>query len=248
MFEKKQILDYINKKRHVTNADICRQFGLSESTARRIIAQFAERGKVGRFHGGAFAVDAGGITAVTSRLDENAEKKIAIARAAAGIVTDNSTCIILSGSTVGYMCRFIKNKPITIITNSLIVFDELKNCPNVKLLVLGGLYNRDEEELGGIIPNTNLAYLRADFLFMGASCFDEKSGFINRNHSIDLYRSCLNTCDTACMLVDSSKYNSGGTSIAARPNQIRYLFTDSGLDPEVVKRFEEKGIKVVITD
>ncbi len=247
MYDRNTILAFINSRRHVGVAELCENFDISESTARRAIAQLEQLGKCGRFHGGAYALGQTGKSKVLLRRSCNSDKKKRIAKAAAAIVKDGATCIILSGSTVGYMGRFIRDKQVTVITNSLIIFEELRTYANIKLIMLGGLYNPDEEELGGLIANANLDYLRADFLFMGASSFDERSGFINRNLSIDVYRSCLNACDTACILVDSSKYNVGGTSIAARPEQVKYLFTDSDIDAKVVTSFERKNIKVVQT-
>lgn len=247
MHDRNEILSFINQRKHVSVGDLCEHLEISESTARRALAQLEKLGKCVRFHGGAHSAGQSGRTKILARQGANSAKKLRIAKAAAAIIPDGSTCIILSGSTVGCMGRFIKGKQITVITNSLIIFEELRTFPNIKLIVLGGLYNPDEEELGGLIANTNLDYLRADFLFMGASSFDERSGFINRNLSIDVYRSCLRACDTACMLVDSSKYGLGGTSIAARPEQVKYLFTDSELETRVVKILEKKDIKVILT-
>lgn len=247
MHDRNAILSFINTRRHVSIAELCDNFDISESTARRVVSQLENLGKCGRFHGGAYALGQNGKSAVLERQSSRSDEKKRIAKAAASIIQDGATCIILSGSTVGYMCRYIKDKQITVITNSLIIFEELRMYSNIKIIVLGGLYNAEEEELGGVIANTNLDYLRADFLFMGASSFDERSGFINRNLSVDVYRACLKACDTACMLVDSSKYGIGGTSIAARPEQIKYLFTDSGLDKKVVKSFEKKKVQVILS-
>lgn len=247
MYNRAEILAFINKKKHVTIEDLCVNFEISDSTARRAVSQLEKQGKCGRFHGGAYALGQPERSKVMLRQSENSAVKIQIAKAAASIIHDDATCIILSGSTVGYMCKFIKDRQITVLTNSLIIFDELRGHSNIKLIVLGGLYNYEEEELGGVIANTNLDYLRADYLFMGASSFDERSGFINKNMSVDVYRACLNACDSACMLVDSSKYGAGGTSIAARPEQIKYLFTDSSLDAKIVRKFQQKDIKVIQT-
>ncbi len=247
MFNRDDILRFINERGHVSIEELCQSFQLSPSTARRVIVQFEKKGRVGRFHGGAYSLHKDGITEVLARQEHNVEKKLRIAKAAASIITEGSSCIILGGSTVGYICRFIRDKNITVITNSIIVFDALKRCSNTRLIVLGGLYNPDEEELGGITTNANLSYLRADYLFMGSSSFDEKSGFINRNHSIDLYRACIATCNDVCVLVDSTKYNRGGTSIAATPKQVKHLFTDSGLPAEAVRRLRQKGVIVNLT-
>ncbi len=247
MFNRDDILRFINDKGHTSIDELCSGFSLSPSTARRVISQLEKRGKVGRFHGGAYSIHQDGVTEVVARQEVNVEAKVRIAKAAAEIIADDLTCIILGGSTVSHMCKFIRDRRITVITNSILVFDALKRSKNARLIVLGGLYNPDEEELGGITTNANLSYLRADYLFMGCSSFDEKSGFINRNHSIDLYRNCIQTCDHVCVLVDSSKYNRGGTSVAATPHQVKHLFTDSNLPATAIKSLEAKGVSVTVT-
>lgn len=247
MIDRKVVLKYINEKQHVTIQQLCDDLGISQSTARRTVIQLEEQGKAGRFHGGAFALHDDHKTLVTTRQNLCGEKKAKIARAASMLIEENSTAILLSGSTVGYMCRFIKKKNITVITNSLIVLEELKNCPNIKLIVLGGLYNHEEAELGGALSNSSISYLRADRLFIGCSGFDERHGFTNRNYSVDLYRACIQACNDVCVLVDSSKYSKGGVSIAATPEQVKYLITDANLPEEAVKVFERKGISVVLT-
>jgi len=247
MIDRKIVLKYINEKQHVTIQEMCDDLSISQSTARRTVIQLEEQGKIGRFHGGAFALHSDHKTLVTTRQGLFAEQKAKIARMASTLIEDNSTVILSSGSTVGCICRYIKKKNITVITNSLIVLDELKNVPNIRLIILGGLYNHDEAELGGVLSNSGIGYLRADRLFMGCSGFDEKHGFTNRNYSIELYRACIQACNDVCVLVDSSKYNKGGVSIAATPDQVKYLITDSNLPPDSVERFETKGISVLLT-
>jgi len=247
MIKKQELLDFINEKKHVSIADICETFKISESTARRLITYYVQKGRIGRYHGGAFSLELDKKTDALARIEVHAGKKLNIAKAAATIIQENSTIIILSGSTVSYLCRFIRDKKITVITNSLLVLDELKNCPNITMILLGGLYNHEESEVGGVLSNSGLSYLRADCLFMGASGFDEKSGFINKNLSVELYHTCINLCSECCVLVDSSKYNCGGTSIAAAPEQVKYLFTDSDLPAEAVTQFQKKSVIVVLT-
>ncbi|MDD3174518.1 MAG: DeoR/GlpR family DNA-binding transcription regulator [Herbinix sp.] len=247
MVDRNAILAFINTRKNVTIYDLCESFNISESTARRTISYLEEKGKIGRYHGGAFSLLQNPKTQIISRLDENTDKKIRIAQSASEIVCDNSTIILLGGTTVSYMCTFIKKKRITVITNSMLVLDELKNCPNIKLIILGGLYNNDESEVGGILSNSSLSYLRADLLFMGASGFDEKSGFINANHSVELFRTCVKASNETNVLVDSSKYNSGGSSIAASPEQIKRLYTNSDLDPRIIKSFQLKGVEVILS-
>lgn len=249
MIDRRHVLNYIKEKQYITINQMCSELSISSSTARRIVIQLEKTGKIGRLHGGAIALqhnEQSAQTLVETRLDINAEKKKKIAKAAAKLVEENSTIILLSGSTVSCICQYIKNINLTVITNSLLVLDELKKCPKIRLIILGGLYNHEEAEMGGIIQNSSIGFLRADRLFMGCSGFDEKTGFTNRNYSVDLYRACIQNCREVCILVDSSKYNQGGISIAATPEQVKYLFTDNGLPSGAIKSFEQKGITVVL--
>jgi DeoR/GlpR family transcriptional regulator of sugar metabolism len=246
MINKNHVLNYIKEKQYITINQMCSDFSISSSTARRTVIQLEKMGKIGRVHGGAFVLQRSQQTLITTRLGINTEKKIKIAKAAAKLVKEDSTIILLSGSSVSFMCAYIKNIDLTVITNSLLVHDELKECPNIRLIILGGLYNHEEAETGGILENASLGPLRADILFMGCSGFDEKTGFTNRNYSVELYRACIQNCNKVCILVDSSKYNKGGTSIAATPEQVNYLFTDNDLPKDAVNHFEQKGITVVL--
>ena len=246
MLKKEQVLKYINDNIHVTTFEICEHFNVSESTTRRVLTQLEESKAIGRYHGGAFSIKQDYSTKIALRMDVNTLTKIKIAQEAAESVMNGSTIILSSGTTVSYMCRFISHKDVTVITNSMLVLDELKCHRNIKLIILGGLYNNDEAEIGGVLSNSNLSYLRADKLFMGASSFSEKYGFINRNDSLELFRSCIQSCDETSVLVDSSKYNKGGSAIAATPDQIKNLYTDALLPPDAVKSFTNKGIHVIM--
>ena len=249
MIDRNKVFNYIKDKQYITVNQMCSELSMSISTARRLVIQLEKAGKIGRLHGGAVVLRGSARVARTSariRLDINAERKMKIAKAAAKLVEENSTIILLSGSTVSYMCHYIKDINLTVITNSFLVLDELMGRPNIRLIILGGLYNHEEAEMGGIIQNSSIGFLRADRLFIGCSGFDERTGFTNRNYSVDLYRACIQNCNEVCLLVDSSKYNKGGISIAATPEQVKYLFSDKGLLPEVAQSFERQGITVVL--
>lgn len=249
MIDRQKIIEYIDETGFVSTADICTKFNISESTARRVLSQLSKSGIVLRHHGGAVSKRKDEITNASARLDYNAELKQRIVSKAAKIIKDGQTIVLLSGSTVCHLCRFIKDKKITVITNSLLVFDELKTRSNIQLILLGGYYNHAESETAGYLTNSSPSYYRSDYLFMGTSGFDEFSGFTNDSYSIDVYRACLSMCRRACVLTDSSKYNRGGTSIAARPNEISYLFCDKGLNPMVAERFRQNyNVQVVFAD
>ncbi len=245
MLDYNKVLDLINRNDYTSTRQICEAFDISESTARRALERLYLQGRITRMHGGAMPIAQNNLTPEFKlRNSLNKQKKIAIAEEASKIIEQYSTIILMGGTTVCEMCPFIENMNITVITNSILVLNGLKYSRNVRLILLGGLYNYQEEEVGGLLANKGLSAMRADYLFMGASGFDETYGFSTTNAALDLYMSCIEACINVCVLADSSKYMKGGASVTAATQQVNYLFTDDGLDPRARRAMEEKGITV----
>lgn len=243
------VLEYVRKNDFTTTQDICAEFGVSESTARRALDKLDVMGKVTRLHGGAMPASVHGLTTEFQMRNALQKKqKIAIAKKAAEHIQDYSTIILMGGTTVCEMCPFIAHKNITVATNSIIVLNGLKYSRSVRLILLGGLYNYQEEEVGGLLGYKGLGTVRADHLFMGTSGFDETYGFSTTNASIELYINCIESSLTTCVLADSTKYMKGGAGLTARLDQVQYLFTDGGLEQRAKKAIEQKGVQVIIAD
>ena len=249
MVDKTKILNFIRKNDFTTTQQICMEFGVSESTARRVLDNLSETGQITRLHGGAMPAAINGFTTEFQiRNAVNKDKKIAISKAASEIIHDYSTIILLGGTTVCEICPFIQDRNITVVTNSMLVLNGLKYSRNVRLILLGGLYNYQEEEVGGLLGNKGLNSMRADYLFMGTSGFDEKYGFSTTNAAVELYIHCIETSVNTCVLADSSKYMKGGAAITARLDQVDYLFTDCGLDLHAREAMAAQNIKVVVAN
>lgn len=253
MVNKKDVVNFIYNMGSASVKQICEEFSCSESTARRILKDLSDKKLIKRYHGGANALSNPKMQSyinsdIMKRTNINKEKKTLIARTASKFIKENSTIILLGGSTVCELCKFIKNMNITVITNSILVLNELQDSVSVKIILLGGTFDTNEFEVNGILSSVSMNYIRADIMFMGASSFDEMHGFTTAYPAVDLYLTCLKSCLEACVLVDSSKYKKGGTAITARPDQINYLFTDSSLNRHAIDTFREKGVKVIISD
>lgn len=249
MMRKEEVLGFIRQNDFASTQQLCERFQVSESTIRRMLDKLDAAGLITRVHGGAMPI------ATTTRLTEyqvqsreNKEEKIAIAKAAAELIHDHDTVILMGGTTVFEMCPFIENRCITVITNSIPVFNGLRYSHKIRLIMLSGLYNIQEEEVGGLLDNTGLDRMRANWMFMGASGFDERFGFALSNAPNDIYSQCMNSSLNVCVMADSSKYMRGGTTVAATPDQVEVLITDKGLNPKAKKALEELGTRVILVD
>lgn len=242
----KQVLEMINMKKMVTTGELCELFGYSESTARRTLQRLSDRGMIQRYHGGAmsnkYKVEQEGIQ---HRFEQQSQEKDRIARHAVEQIRPGSTIVMLGGTTVYKMCKYLQGMKITIITNSMLVFEELKSNPRTNIILLGGRYNYVEEEVRGVLTNTNLKLLRADALFTGATEFHPHIGFMTGDiESVELYRLCIEAVNRTFVLADSSKLGEGGAAVMAVCQMIDCLITDTGLLDMHVAGFEEQGVKV----
>lgn len=244
-----EVLSFIQMRDYTSTLQICNQFGVSESTARRILEKLDEAGQITRVHGGAMPIsNPNRLTEFQIRNKENKPQKIAIAKAASQIIREHDTIIIMGGTTTCEMCQFISHMKLTVLTNSILVLNGLRYSPNIRIIMLGGLYNYQEEELGGLMDEQNLLRMRADHMFMGASGFDERFGFTTFNASVTLYTNCINSSICTSVLADSSKYMRGGASITATFDQVDYLFTDSNLELRAKQALEEQNLKVILAE
>jgi DeoR/GlpR family transcriptional regulator of sugar metabolism len=244
------VLDYIDLHQFAAVEELSSQLKISLSTVRRILDRLEQRNRVVRYHGGATIVnDHQRQTALSTRYDANRNEKESIARAAAGMIEPGSTIILLGGTTVFYLCRYLRQRRLRIITNSLIVLDALKNDSMLEMILLGGVYNPDESEVRGSLTNSALQMLGADYLFSGATAFDPGRGFLTSHiDSVELYSRCFEAAKKVIVLADSTKYGKMGLAVVAKVEDVDCLITDRRLPLEAIQAFTNKGLEVVLAD
>ena len=244
------ILEYIDIAKVVSVEELSQKLSISLSTVRRILEKLDQRKMIVRFHGGATAVfESRKCTALSLRYDRHKAEKELIAQKAVKQIQEGSTIIMLGGTTVYTMCKFLKRRKLRVITNSLIVLDALRDENSLELIILGGIYNADESEMRGSLTISTLQLLGADALFSGATAFDSNRGFLtSRIDSIELYSRCFQVSKKVYMLADSSKYAQTDVAVTAKVDDVDFLITDNGLPVEARNAFVKKGVQVLIAE
>ena len=92
----------------------------SAMTVRRDLVQLAASGLLYRTRGGAMTISLVTDThRFTHKTAVNAERKDYICRIAGGVIEEGDVIFMDCGSTVFRLCPFIRNKRITVVTNSI---------------------------------------------------------------------------------------------------------------------------------
>src|SRR5262245_24707964 len=112
---------------------------VSESTIRRDLDYWHQRGALKRTHGGAIYVgDASGLPALEERSTSQIEEKRAIARAAAERIRDGDAILLDGGTTTLEVARLLVGRPLQVVTNSLPIANLFASSRETDLVILGG--------------------------------------------------------------------------------------------------------------
>ncbi|MBX2997056.1 MAG: DeoR/GlpR transcriptional regulator [Caldilineaceae bacterium] len=236
----------IQQQSRITVAEICAEFAVSEATARRDLDALTEQGDVRRVHGGALALrSAPPEPPVLQRTVEQADLKKRIGQVAAAEIVDGETIFLGSGTTVYEVARHLAGREVTVITNSLLVINELSQAPKISLISLGGAFRRSELSFIGHITEQSLAELRADRVIIGIRAVDPEEGLTNDYLAeTRTDRAILRIGRQVILVADHTKIGRVSTAFVAPVAAIHTLVTTREIDSRLVAPFESKGVQV----
>lgn len=202
----------LQEKEELTVQEVCSRLGISEATARREFGQLEAQLLAQRFWGGirlARPADLGQVP-VLARQEQLVQEKEAIARAAAEQVADGEVVMIDGGSTTVAMVPFLANRPVQIITNSLLIayeFDRLRPATHggAEVLLTGGMLYRQLGLLTGPQSRENLRLYHASKAFISVGALD--ADFATNHHQmiVDTELVMLEQSAELVLLADHSK-------------------------------------------
>jgi DeoR/GlpR family transcriptional regulator of sugar metabolism len=219
----------------------------SAATVRRDLLKLEEDGLLTRVHGGAVIEEEP--AAFAEAAEANVTEKDAIAAQAATMIEDGQSIILDSGTTVHRLARRLHGRRITVITNNLVVYEELVQDESVELMLLGGMVIRESRMLDGFMAEDNLRQVHADWLFMGA-CGVRSGGQVMDTTvaEVPARRAMIAAGDKVVLLADSSKFPGAGMVKICGPGELDVVVTDSSSDAATCTALEEAGAKVTQVD
>ena len=115
---------------------------VTDMTIRRDLIDLEKQGFLIRVHGGAHKKIRDGLIEVShaEKAMLNTEEKQVIAKKCADLISAGDTIFIGSGTTTALIGDYLEDKKVNIVTNSLPIFDKLKDNPHFDLLLIGGRY------------------------------------------------------------------------------------------------------------
>lgn len=180
--------------------------------------------------------------------DEVEIRRRQIARKAAELVETGESVLIDNGPIAGYLAGELKQKKdITVITNSVIVFDTLKHTPGITLISTGGTLRFSSQVLVGPTAEGALKELRADKLFLMVSGISLDFGLSHKPISeITIKQAMLGSTHEVILLADHTAFGAE-TGIQVAPlSVVQRLITDDALPPSIRLSMSKLGIQLMI--
>ncbi|MCF1684946.1 DeoR/GlpR family DNA-binding transcription regulator [Tetragenococcus halophilus] len=245
MSREEEIIAIVSENKKIEVNELADQLEVSRVTIRKDLDKLEERGILHRQHG--FAV-LNSQDDINYRLAINYDLKRKIAKEAAKLVKDGETVMIESGSTCTLLAEELayRKNDVTIITNSNFIASYIRKAEAVKVLLIGGEYQKDSQVNVGPLVKKVISEFHVDKLFVGIDGFDEKRGFTGSDVTrSDTANTLMNSANHTIVLTDSSKFLQVGVVSEFAFDKISLVYTDKRIEKEKIKFLEKQKIKVI---
>lgn len=243
-----RITQLLDQRGTLTVAEISEAFEVSEATVRRDLAALAAQHMIRRVHGGAMRAHAVATSElpIMQRQEQRADVKRRIGRAASSLIQNGETVLMTGGSTALAVARELGgHSSLTIVTDSLLVANELMRQGCHKVIMLGGMIDPAEFAVRGTLLRLILSELKVDKVILGVKALSPQRGMSAESaEEAEVSRTFIDAGHHIIVVTDSSKFHQTALVRVAPIDAIHMLVTDSDIPPEALETFQERGIFV----
>jgi len=244
---KSKILNSLNKYGKVKVCDLSQQYEVSEVTIRRDLQELEEDEMIKRVHGGAVL---NGNTkfepTFSEKIDKFYDEKESVGKLAASIIVDGDTIALDAGTTTISIARHIIAKNITVLTNSVDVAYELAKKGDVEVIITGGTLRWETRAMVGPVADNALKNFRVDKAFIGTNGLCIINGLTTPNIiEANTKREMIKIAKQTIVVCDHTKFSTVYFAKIVDLDSVDIIITDNQIDNDILKEFEEKGVKIM---
>ena len=242
--EKIKVLLLENK--NMTVAELATKFNVSEQTIRRDLKSLEKEGFLKTTYGGAI-LNTRVVSTVENIVLQDLLKgnKKRIARKAGEFILNND-CIFIDFSTTALsLSEEIKDKEITVISNSLDVMTALSTYKNLSLIGIGGTFLHDKRCFVNRTALQSLSNYHVDKAFISCSSISRKKG-LSDGHELtaEIRKQIIDNANEVYLLIDSSKLDRASFVHISGFEQITAIIVDNEVSQEWRQFCDERGIQL----
>lgn len=244
----KKIQEYVIEHQSASLDELVTVFDVSKNTIRRDVQELVDRGELKKVYGGVSVIHKK-LESFEDRQVRNQQQKISISKKASSFVEDGDFIFIDSGTTTIEMFEFLKDKNITIFTNSIDFIVRALPFENLNVISIGGMLER---KTNALVNPRNMDLLK-DYnikkAFMASTGISLVNGVTNASPlESELKKTVVNRSAEVYLLVDQDKFDKYGLMTYCGLDEIDFLVTNEIPDDSYQDYFKKNGIQLVIAD
>lgn len=226
--------------------DIVQKYGVSIATARRDLAALAKMPNIQKVYGGAVMLAPEPTDyPLEKRKASFIEEKDRIGRYCADIVRDGDLVLLDNGTTPPYVAKHLRNREVTVLTNSLLVVQELTGG-KTDILILGGHYKPEQSCITGYETIKELNNYNIAFSFLSTSGFSTDGFSDFKRGEIELKKTAISRSLASYIICDHSKYGFVAPHRACSLADVNGIITDAGLPADAAALVRNAGANLIL--
>lgn len=243
-----KIYELLQKNGAVTTSGLVEAFKVSIETVRRDLLNMELEGRLKRVHGGAVAKnDMKPFFDLKKRNTEFEEEKEELSKKAMEFINEGDIIGIAEGSTAIFFSKALKENfsNLTIITNSLDVFNLLYNHMEFSVILCSGHFLKTENAFYGALTLEALStlHIQKSFIFPSAVSLENGIGYYLEEF-YQLQKEYIRRSDEVFVLADNSKFEKNALLKISDMNKNYIYITDSKLPDELMSLYKENDILI----
>lgn len=225
---------------------------VSVDTVRRDLEILEDYGALKRVRGGAaLKQDNMERSVYEMRLTLRNCEKVQLAALVTEVLEEGQTVVIGSGSTTAEIAKAVamNYKRLTVITNDMDIVQILSHKENFNLIVLGGLFDAEENATYGEQCEEEIRQYNADVCILAVNSISLEKGFSDfRLNQVDALRCMIDISDKVVIAADSSKFDRTASVTLCPVDRADVIITDSKLPPDKKKEYERAGVEIIMPE
>lgn len=246
-----RVLELLETRDGVHVSELAGEFSVSEVTIRQDLAELAREGLVARVRGGVRPLQRGqSELAFDLRLRLEADRKQAIARAAAAMVDEGEAVALDSSTTAYYLALELRAKrELVVVTNGLLIAAALADAPGINVLVTGGMLRLSAMSLVGDLGANVLRTTRINKGFLGARGLSIERGLMDLNpEEVRIKQEMADACERVIGILDGTKWHRSALLSFVAADRVDAIVTDASAPADEVEVWRARGVTIVAAD
>jgi DeoR/GlpR family transcriptional regulator of sugar metabolism len=239
-----RISAYVLKHRSAAIKDLAELFDVSLITIHRDLDDLERQGMLRKLRGYVTAEPSSLFDSnVRYRLSVAMREKEALAKYVLTQVEPGQSVLLDESTTALTVAKLLPSKaPLTVITNFVLILNELSEIKGINLICLGGEYLPFLAAFGGEICQASLSAVRADVLFMSTSAVSDCVALHQDQRTMAGKRAMMASAKRRILLVDHTKFGKVALHKLAPLRDFDLVVVDSEIDEDRLEELRECSV------